>query len=98
MKPRVSKQEPSRADTAPVPIYIRADGVELEPAHVLDEAEEPPRCQRLGARPRQVLALEEERGHRARRHDGARARGRNGFGGWGRARGHGQDTVAPIWR
>jgi hypothetical protein len=31
MKPRASKPEPGRADTTPVPVYIRADGVELEP-------------------------------------------------------------------
>jgi hypothetical protein len=35
--------------------------VELHAASVLDEANQTPRAQRVTARPRQVLALEEER-------------------------------------
>ena len=31
MKPRASKRKPGRVDPPPVPTYIRADGVELEP-------------------------------------------------------------------
>ena len=43
------------------------DRVELETAHVLDEAGEPVCGEGQRARPREVLTLEKERGHRAQR-------------------------------
>src|SRR6185295_2137044 len=55
-----------RAEAAPHRQVVRAlehvDRVELNSADVLDEAREARRCERGGVGPRQVLALEEERG------------------------------------
>ena len=57
------------AEAAPEREVVRAvedvDRVELEAARVLDELDEPPGGQPAGARARQMLPLEEERGDRA---------------------------------
>jgi hypothetical protein len=45
------------------------DGVHLDAAHVLGEADEPRRGQRRCARPREVLSLEKERADGVQGHD-----------------------------
>ena len=70
-----------RAETAPERQEVRAlqhvDGVELDAAHVLGEADEARRGEPARARPVEVLALEEERGDggAGERAAGAHARG-----------------------
>src|SRR5262249_31057497 len=65
-----------RAEAAPHRQVVRAvdnvDRVELDSADVLDEAREARRRECGGLRPRQVLALEEERGDSAETNAAAR--------------------------
>ena len=60
-----------RAEAAPHGQVVRAvedvDGIELEPAHVLDEATQAPRRQRGRAGAAEMLSLQEERGGGAQR-------------------------------
>jgi hypothetical protein len=54
------------------------DRVELHAADVLDEANQTPRAERMTARPRQMLALEEERPDGVQRDGFQRERVRDG--------------------
>jgi hypothetical protein len=48
------------------------DRIHLQPAHVLDEAGQARGGERAGARPDQVLPLQEQGGDRSEREDGVR--------------------------